>query len=222
MKVTRLKKVSSTNDIAKDYPIGSVIIAEVQTKGHGRFRRGWSSSKGGIYISLVLPMIDKPQFYTFIGCISALKAIRDVTGTKAIIKWPNDLYLKSKKVCGILTINEEDKSIVGIGINVNNALPGHLRSKAATLNFSSRSDKELIIQSLLKHFKSYLKSIDEKQILADWKINSFLGSKVEAKTLNNTIQGIAHDLDADGFLIIKTGNKKIRVIEGDVSVKLKR
>lgn len=218
-KIYHFDKVNSTNDKAKDFPKNSVIIADEQTKGKGRFKREWSSSKGGIYLSIVLPK-SNASYLTFIAAVSACKAIKDIYGLKTIIKWPNDLIYNKKKLCGILT-KVGDKSIVGIGVNTNNIIPKPLEKKASSLNkiIGKKINNKKIINKLLNHFEKYLKLIQNKKyskIINDWKDNSFLGSKVKVKTINKTYSGIAYDIDKDCFLIVKSKGKKIRVVEGDV------
>ena len=214
-KVYYFKKLTSTNEKAKEFPLNSVIIAHEQTKGKGRFNRKWSSSKGGIYLSIVLPKISEPQLYTFIACLSALKSVR----IKEIkIKWPNDLIYKKKKLCGILTESNDKKTIVGIGINTNNKVPKSL--KAISLNQISNKgiNNNPIIKRLLLHFEKYLKK-SKKEIISDWKKHSFLGSKIKVRTLSETYSGTAYDIDKDYFLILKDKKgKKITIIEGDILI----
>ena len=129
VRIYYFNKVNSTNEKAKGFEENSVIIANEQTKGKGRFNRDWSSSRGGIYMSIVLGLEDiKMQYLTFIAAISVFKAIKDY-GIKTIIKWPNDLIYDGKKVCGILTQCVGGKSIIGIGVNTNNKIPKPLNKK---------------------------------------------------------------------------------------------
>ncbi len=216
-KIYHFKRLNSTNTKAKFFGINSVIIADEQIKGKGRFKRNWKSSKGGIYLSLVLPKTTKPQFYTFIAALSAKKALNI---KKIRIKWPNDLIYGKKKVCGILTELKEKKAIVGIGINTNNEIPFSLKNKAISLKYIKKKgiNNEKVIKVLLKNFESYLKSKQSK-IIRDWKRNSFLGSQVKVKTLNGAYKGIAYDIDKDCFLILKDKNgNKIQVREGDIII----
>ena len=221
-KIYYFDKLTSTIDKAKEFDVNSVILANEQIKGKGRFKREWSSSKGGIYMSIVLKKTN-PSYLTFIAAISAQKAIKNVYGLKTIIKWPNDLIYNKKKLCGILT-KVSDRSIVGIGINTNNKIPSSLKNKAISLSeiINKKINNKLIIKKLLKHFEIYLKLLKNKKyskIINDWKKNSFLGSKVKVKPLGKTYTGIAHDVDKDCFLIIKDRKgKKITVREGDVFV----
>lgn len=219
-KIYHFKKLTSTINKAKEFPENSVIIADEQTKGKGRFKRKWSSQKGGIYLSIVLENLN-PQYLTFIAAISAQKAIKDTYKLKTIIKWPNDLIYNKKKLCGILTKTNK-KAIVGIGVNTNNKIPKTLESKATSLNktLNKKINNKLIINKLLNHFEKYLKLLKDKKyskITNDWKKNSFLGSKVKVKTLGKTYSGVAFDVNEDCFLILRDKKRDtIKVIEGDV------
>lgn len=218
-KIYNFNSLSSTNDKAEEFSSGSVIISKKQTKGRGRFKRQWSSSSGGIYMSIVLSK-ENASYLTFIAAISACKAIKDVYGIRTTIKWPNDLLYEKKKICGILT-TIKDKAIVGIGINTNNIIPKTLEQKATSLNkiIGKKASNKKIINKLLNHFEKYFKLLKDKKhskIIKDWKKDSFLGSKVKIKSLGKTYEGIAYDVDENCFLIIKSKGKKIKVIEGDI------
>ena len=220
-KVHSFKSLDSTNNKAKSYPINSVIVSEEQTKGKGRFKRDWSSSKGGIYLSIVLENAS-PQYLTFIAAISVKKAIEKSYKIKTKIKWPNDLIFEKKKVCGILTEIKNNKVIVGIGINTNNKIPKPLKEKAISLKDINRKqiDNKKIIKLILNYFKKYYNELKDKnynKIINDWKKNSFIGCKIEVKTLNKTYEGTAYNIDKDCFLVLKDKKgKKITIREGDV------
>jgi len=224
-KVYHFKKLTSTNDRAKDFTENSVIIADEQTKGKGRFKRGWSSAKGGIYLSIVSKIKDKPSYLTLIAAISTQKAIEDIYGIKTIIKWPNDLIYNGKKVCGILTTINKQKAIIGIGMNTNNKIPFSLRNKATSLNkiLKKKVNNKKIIKRLLNHFGNYLKLLKNRKyskIIKDWKKNSFLGFNIEVKTGNKKYIGIACNIDKNLFLILKDKEgRKIKIIEGDIIIK---
>ena len=101
-KIHKFKRVASTNNTAEKYPIDSVIIAEEQTKGRGRFNREWNSGKGGLWVSIVVKPVRKLCEYTFIASLAVFEAVK-TEADNIDIKWPNDLYYKKKKLCGILT-----------------------------------------------------------------------------------------------------------------------
>jgi BirA family biotin operon repressor/biotin-[acetyl-CoA-carboxylase] ligase len=226
-KIIFFKQLNSTNTKAKQIlEPNTVIVAEEQLKGKGRFKRNWNSSKGGIYLSITVNIenIKDLPFLTFIASISAQKAIKNIYKINSIIKWPNDLIYNKKKICGILTesvIGKKKLAIVGIGINTNNKIH-KLENKAISLNkvLNKKINNKKIINSLLKHFQKYcsiLKNKNYPKILSDWKNNSFLGSKIKVKTMNKTYSGIAFDIDKGCFLIIKDKKgKKVKIREGDI------
>jgi len=125
-KIIYFNKLDSTNTKAKQILKSNIIIiAEEQLKGKGRFKRDWNSSRGGIYLSIIVNIenIKDLPFLTFIASISVQKAIKSTHNLQTTMKWPNDLIYHKKKLCGILTesvIGKKKLAIVGIGINTNN------------------------------------------------------------------------------------------------------
>src|SRR3989344_4700808 len=103
------KTLASTNDKAKEFSGKGlskiVVIAEKQTKGKGRFKRKWVSSLGGLYMTIVLKEkdIEKVKYLTLISSIAVAKTIIKISNLKAKVKWPNDVLVNDKKICGILT-----------------------------------------------------------------------------------------------------------------------
>ncbi|MBU0627962.1 MAG: biotin--[acetyl-CoA-carboxylase] ligase [Nanoarchaeota archaeon] len=214
--IHHFKTLDSTNDKAISFKENSVIIADEQKQGKGRFQRPWISQKGGIYMSIVLPIIENPQLYTFIAALSAKQAINN---KQIKIKWPNDLIYRKKKLSGILTEIKNNKTIVGIGINTNNKIQTELKYKSTSLREITKKEiyNKHIINSLLNQFESYLTPLNPDRIINDWKKSSFLGDKITVKTLSKTYEGIAFDIDKDCFLILKDKKgKKITIREGDV------
>ena len=134
-KVILLESTVSTNDECKSLAFegekeGTLVIADEQTGGKGRIGRAWSSPRGeGIWMSLILRPDINPYFVssiTLLAGLSVCKALKNF-GIDAGIKWPNDVWIKGKKVCGILTeMNASadgiDFVVVGIGVNVNTSI----------------------------------------------------------------------------------------------------
>lgn len=162
-KIYYYDKVGSTNEVAKEFARhgeeeGTVVIAETQTEGRGRWGRFWYSPYGeGLWFSVILNTSDEQntaQIFTLIYSLACLKAIEALTNLKVGIKWPNDLLIKGKKVAGILSelvtttcsgracstvnglITQDKKIILGIGLNVNveaATLPAELREIATSI-----------------------------------------------------------------------------------------
>jgi len=120
--------IDSTNSKAKRLTkkglFDIVLIAREQTRGKGRFKRKWFSDVGGLYMTIVLKIkdLDKAKFLTFAAALSVIRTIRKLTKLNALVKWPNDVLINGKKICGILTettAGKDNYSFVGIGLNVN-------------------------------------------------------------------------------------------------------
>lgn len=226
-KTYHFKTVTSTNDKAKNYPYGSVIIADEQTKGHGRFKRKWSSAKHGLYMSIVLKPAEQPGYLTFIAAISVQKAVKKALGLETKLKWPNDVLYDGKKLCGILTksifLDESNKMIVGIGVNINNKIPKSLSGKAISLKLiiKKQINKEKLLKILLKEFEMLYSDYKNKRyskILNLWKkLSHTIGRKVKAVTQQGTYIGNAISVDKDCSLILMLANgSKKKIIEGDI------
>lgn len=228
----------STNTIAyqlaeKGLPEGSVVTAEGQRKGKGRLGRSWISPKSkGIYISFILKpdiMPNQASQITLIAAVATTKAIRHVTGLSTLIKWPNDILINGKKVCGILTeMNAElDKVnfiILGIGINVNvkkrtlpvsaTSLKEELNKDVSRISLAKELLQELDRQYDIFRTKGFVSIIDECKDLS-----ATLGKRVKIICHNRKIEGQAMDIDSDGALMVRQDNGFIeKVISGDVVV----
>ena len=229
------KSLSSTNlyakNLIKNKPIeGTVIIADTQTKGRGRKNRSWFSPEGGLWFSIILyPKIPTQyaMLVTMATSISLVQAINKLTGLSPNIKWPNDLLLKNKKICGILTeldaeMDRINYSIVGVGINVNNYIENDLKDKAASIvNFYNKNVSRV---DLLKLFLRYFDTNYSKLISKDfgfirnlWLVYSdIIGKKIKLKREDSEIVGIVEDIDDTGCLILNVDDKKIKVVSGDL------
>jgi BirA family biotin operon repressor/biotin-[acetyl-CoA-carboxylase] ligase len=235
------RRVSSTNDVGKELAKkgvteGTVILAETQTKGRGRLGRKWVSPSGGLWFSLILrPKIkpkDLPQL-TFMAATAIAKTLRSLYKLRAQIKWPNDILVNNRKVCGILTeghtINETvEFAVVGVGINVNlevKAFPSTIRSIATSLQkeLGKSVDREKLLCSLLMQIEnSYLTWRKEgfKSILKEFRMLAmFLGKHVRISVFDERIMGIAEDLDETGALIVRLpdGTRK-KILVGDLEI----
>lgn len=151
--IVHLEEVTSTLDLALEMAEegaaeGLVVVADKQTAGRGKEGRTWESPAGGLWLSIILrpshPAHHAPLF-TLLGALASAEAIREISGLEAWVRWPNDLYLREKKVGGILcemrTAGWRIRHLVmGIGINVNQqaadfSLP--LRERATSLRLES-------------------------------------------------------------------------------------
>ena len=234
--------IDSTNTYAKSVASegaleGTLIIADEQVKGRGRLGRTWTSPKGtGIWMSLILRPDIEPIHaakMTQIAAAAMNESIIRVTGLNAGIKWPNDIIVNKKKVCGILTemsaeLNTVNYIVVGIGVNVNvEAFPEDLIDKATSLKIETDQSvkrKEIVVE-FVKQFESlyetYIKEESLQSTLNYCRTHSVtIGQKVRIIHKNETLYGEAVDLNQDGELMVKFENGEVKpVFYGEVSVR---
>ncbi|AEV70475.1 biotin--[acetyl-CoA-carboxylase] ligase [Acetivibrio clariflavus] len=241
-------QIDSTNNYAKRIALegceeGTLIVADCQTSGRGRLGRDWNSAnKKGIWMSLVLrPDIpfEEVQMLTLAASVAVVQALYEVAEIKAGIKWPNDIIINGKKVCGILVeMNMEIESInflvLGIGVNVNQQkedFSEELSDKATSLKMHL---EELGIQKILKRTQliaaillkfeaiyDKVKCGDFGYIISEWKKHSVtLGREVSIIYKDRQYRGIAQDITKDGKLIVKCEDGTVKeVFSGEVSVR---
>ncbi|MEQ2128828.1 biotin--[acetyl-CoA-carboxylase] ligase [Caldanaerobacter subterraneus] len=234
------ESLSSTNDMAKELaykvPDGTVIVAEEQTKGRGRMGRSWFSEKSSCILTSVIlkPQIrpEKTVALTQVAALTVVKAIEEVCSVKTKIKWPNDIILNSKKVCGILTemsseIDVVNYIVIGIGINVNcTEFPDDLKEKATSLQLELEKpvDRKKLLASLLNNLEIYYKEYEEKgfeslrPLILENSIT--IGKEVRVIYTDREIRGQAIAIDKEGKLVIKTEKgEEIALLSGEVSVR---
>lgn len=209
--ILHFKECDSTNRVAKELPHshGTLIIADRQTAGRGRLGRQWESNRGGIYMSIILNAKDTPTVITLVCAIAVRRALE-----KGEIKWPNDIVIDGKKVCGILCERTENAVVCGIGINVNNAVSPDIPATALTGVNPSR-----LVADILNELENLLEC-DFKEMRKEYKsycIN--INRPVEAIYKNRTVKGTATGVTDTGELIIETPDGEIAVNAGEVSVR---
>ncbi|MDD5144366.1 biotin--[acetyl-CoA-carboxylase] ligase [Methanoregula sp.] len=225
------KQLCSEGDVEKMN--GMVIIAEEQTGGVGRLGRAWVSPSGGIWITIVLkPRIPVDHIFmvTMAGSIAVARAIRKEFNLGALIKWPNDIFIGNKKVAGLLLELSAESDVVhhcllSIGIDVNvpvTHFSPDLRDQITSIcaEVGHTVDRASFLARMLKEFESHLLLIESGEydaIIQEWKsISCTLENRVQIRTLKNSFEGEAVDIDEFGALIIKKDNGKLeRVIAGD-------
>jgi len=240
--IVYLPVVDSTNRYAKQ--LGnesgfepSLIIAERQTEGRGRLGREWySEDKSGIWMSLLLKPDIQPTLAARITLMAAAAiscAIDDVTGLETQIKWPNDIVINGKKVCGILTemsaeLNHINYLILGIGINVNQSqFDEDIMSKATSLYSISnqRYNRLDIVVNFIEHFSYYYKRLIEQTdfsevIQINREKSATLNKEVDILTIQQKRRVYAKDIDLDGnLIIINECDKEEAIYFGEVSVR---
>jgi BirA family biotin operon repressor/biotin-[acetyl-CoA-carboxylase] ligase len=220
---------------------GIVIVSEDQRKGRGRMGRKWISQHGGIYLSIILQPKIKITQSGILPLLSALcvsHVIKTMTKLNPKIKWPNDVVINGRKVCGILLdiSTEADKInfvVIGIGVNLNidiTKIDSDIKNSPGFYGITSiqnelhgkEIDKFDFIRLLLENIELYLTQLENegaKEIIKNCKhISDTLGKVVIAKQSDEIHQGRAVDIDEnDGFLLIEAPSGCIhKVVSGEV------
>ncbi len=211
---------------------GTIVIAEAQTAGRGRFGRRWVSPAGvNLYFTVVLrPDADRLRRLSIITPLAVVRAVRIVTGLEAKIKWPNDVLIGDKKLAGILieTVmagDTVDFALLGIGVNVN--LDVATYPEIASIATSLRTElgheisRELLLLALFKELEQLYLETSAKSALDEWRsLLVTLGHEVKATTGNRVEEGVAEDVDASGDLILRrTNGSRVIIAAGDVTLR---
>jgi BirA family biotin operon repressor/biotin-[acetyl-CoA-carboxylase] ligase len=213
---------------------GSLVVADEQQEGKGRLGRNWHSPpETGVWMSLVIrpPIpIQQASHLTLLASVGVSTAIINLTNLPIQIKWPNDLLLHEKKICGILTElrGDQDKMdymVLGIGINVNqqiNQFPDELKDIATSLaiesgqTFSRAQVIAAVMKQLEYYYHLYLKQGFEP-IRNKWEsLSNLIGNKITAKTPQKEIVGVAESLGMDGSLLVRSGEELITIYSADI------
>ena len=234
--------IDSTNTKAqelaeKGYPSGTLVVADKQESGKGRRGRSWVSPSGtGIFMTLMIKPDINPNnasMLTLVAALAVAKAITSVTGEEAMIKWPNDIVVNSKKVCGILTeMNAQfdyiNHIVVGIGINVHNeSFPEEISQMASSLLIEAggkRFHRAQIIAETMSYFEQYydifLKTQDLSALVREYdELLVNRNKSVRVLDPKEPFDGKAMGITPKGELIVDTWESRKLVSSGEVSVR---
>ena len=236
--------MSSTNSRLKGLadggaPEGAVAIADEQSAGRGRMGRQWISKKNKnlLFSVLLRPKLPPHRLFvlTMIFALAGIDAVEQVSGLRAMIKWPNDIYIGRKKLGGILTefsvIGKATQYVVlGMGLNVNWNPPAEnvllYPSSSIFAETRKNTSREALLIFLLKAFEKYYHKVmfhedGVDQCYEKWNKRSMITQKqVLVETGRETLSGKAHGIDRDGALILMGDDGQERkILCGDVSVK---
>ena len=215
-------------------PEGTCVIAETQKTGRGRLQRKWFSPYGkNLYLSVVLrPKLHPSQVYpiTFLSSLAVHDTLLSV-GLQPALKWPNDVLVNGRKICGtLLELSTEADMVrfvvVGIGLNINmkrSEMSDEIRSKATsvlleTKNFYERARICGILLNSLEQYYHLLKKDGVKSLCNEWEEKANIrGKQMEILQGDSTFRGIAEGIDADGTLLLNDNGTVRRMIAGDVA-----
>lgn len=212
--------LESTNATALLCPVGTVVMAESQTAGRGRYGRTWQSPKGNLYMSLVLPDLGKNN--VAIPFLTAVAVADSLPGFDISLKWPNDVLLSGKKLSGILIEKAQDKLVVGIGVNVMTSPEEGILYPTA--NLAGRLRPMTLAKRILLQYNTLLDLLDKKgfkEIRKRWLgYATGLHKKISIHLADTELQGIFKGIDAKGALLLKQKSGTRTLTVGDVFLNL--
>ena len=244
-KIYYYEQLDSTNlkalELAKQGAAeGTIVIAARQTAGRGRMRRKWESPEGkGLWFSMILRPTIAAEYcaqITLLTAVAAVKALQVLTDKKFSIKWPNDIMLDGKKVCGILAEmaltadGSIEYAVVGIGININMSsedFGAQLEATATSLYLATgiEYEHEQVLKAFLDEFDllySHWHCCGFALIRQDWlDYRCTLGHKVTVRDNDTEIySGVAEDMDDYGSLLVRNAAGKIESFDfGEISIR---
>jgi BirA family biotin operon repressor/biotin-[acetyl-CoA-carboxylase] ligase len=229
--------LTSTMDVAKreaqqGAAEGTIIIADEQTAGKGRMKRLWLSPRGTIALSVILyPDVAYLPSLVMLASLATVHSIEAVTGLEAQVKWPNDVLIRGKKVCGILVESELRRdivnyAIVGIGVNVNLRLADFPEILPIATSLSDElgrevSRLELIRRLLVEIERLYLALPAGGSIYEEWRDKLVtLGRRVSVNWGITSYEGIAESVASDGSLLLRHSDGSLtKIMAGDITLR---
>ena len=230
-------KLTSTNDVAKREAQqgaieGTVVVADEQTAGRGRIKRLWLSPRGSLALSVVLyPSLSCLPSLIMVASLAVVHCIEKITGLKAQIKWPNDVLINDKKICGILIESEVrgrqvDLAVIGIGINVNLNPSDFPEISPTATSLSHELGRDVsrldILRCLLAETERlYLALPGGDSVYQQWRDNLVtLGKKVRVRSGETTYNGVAESVARDGSLLLRQPDGSLtKIVAGDVTLR---
>jgi BirA family biotin operon repressor/biotin-[acetyl-CoA-carboxylase] ligase len=210
---------------------GTAVIAGEQTAGRGRLGRSWFSPRGSLAMSVILrPELSQAPQLIMMASLAVAGTVRDVTGLDAGIKWPNDILIKGKKVCGVLIENEirGDElaySIIGIGLNINVPIKSQPDIAPIATSLSDELGKpvsyEEITAALLNHLEEYYLRLTAGGSLAlEWRARMVsIGKRVRVQSGDSVLEGNAEDVTSGGALLLRRSDGSLAtIVAGDVTL----
>ena len=237
-RIVYLASTGSTMDDARregeaDAPEGTVIVAEEQTKGRGRFDRAWVSPAGqNLYLTLMMrPPLDRLRSLSIVAPLAVALAVEELTGLSPRIKWPNDVLVGGRKLSGILIESEISGSavqyaLVGAGINVNFDIEQSPEIAGIATSIKRELGRETSRENLLSAFLNrfevlYEGTAESDAVFEAWRSRlDTLGKDVRVTFGDQIYEGTAESVDCNGNLIVAGPDGNKRTIEaGEVTLR---
>ena len=229
--VVKFKQIDSTNNYLKNsYKLlnnFTFVVTDYQTNGKGRNDRVWSSEEGkNLMFSFLIKdqgLLKKFSALSIISAVEVAKLLEDYQIKDVSIKWPNDVLIGDKKVCGILLEGQIlEYLVVGIGLNVNQKVfPEGLRRPATSLSLEANKDFDIneLEQKLFSNIVKDLSNLDEEAILNYFRSHNYLLNKrVKVLVNDQPFIGEVIGIDDNFFLQIKTSDMLLHIDSGEIEI----
>ncbi len=219
------EELVSTQDFLKerDLPIGTVVVSNRQTRGRGRHGRVWYSEEGGLYFSFLLDTnyMDSMSLPLVLGY--ALSEYMHRQGLVSAIKWPNDVFVKGRKIAGVLVEKVKKGFVCGVGVNVNQgSFPADVQAISMSMADGLKRDKVEVLLSLLKHLEDTLKTFRREGFSVFRELIKsrllFLEQEVIVYA-EKPVVGVLKDLAPDGSLVLLAAEGEVRILSGDLTLR---
>lgn len=229
-------RLASTMDVAREKARqkaaeGTVILAGEQTGGRGRIKRPWISPPGSVSLSVILyPDPARLNYLVMMAALAVARSIEQVAGLETSLKWPNDVLIRGKKVCGILiesdlSGNAVSHAIIGIGINVNFSVARFPEIAGFATTLADELGREVPLNDLVGHLLADLDRLyrwpETEAIYREWRERlETLGKWVTVTSGRAVFQGTAESVTRDGSLLLRREDGTLaQVIAGDVNLR---
>jgi BirA family biotin operon repressor/biotin-[acetyl-CoA-carboxylase] ligase len=229
--------VTSTNELAKREAgrganEGTIIVADEQTRGRGRLKRAWLTPEGNIALSVILyPDVSILHSLIMLAALAVVRSIETVTGLETQIKWPNDILINGKKVCGILVENDlqggkVNYAVIGIGINVYLRPEDSPEIRLSATSLYGESGKQVSRLKVIRHLlvemeRLYTNLSPGGSVYEEWRNRLVtLGKEVRITEGETVYEGVAESVDIYGSLMLRSPDGSLRkILAGDVTLR---
>jgi len=229
--------LGSTQDVARELaragaPEGTVVLTGRQTAGRGRLGRSFISPRGGLYLTVVLrPALDHLRPLPIVAALAVARGLEREAGLKTALKWPNDVLVGGRKICGILLESEltgqtANYVLMGIGVNVNADVAAYPEIAAvatsAAAEAARRVSREALAAAILNELEAlYLAVQAGRPVQEEWRGRlETLGRQVRVTCGETVEEGLAEDVDGDGSLILlRPDGSRVTIVAGDVTLR---
>jgi BirA family biotin operon repressor/biotin-[acetyl-CoA-carboxylase] ligase len=229
--------LGSTQDLARelaqaDAPEGTIVLAGRQTAGRGRLGRSFISPRGGLYLTVILrPALENLRPLPIIAALAVARGLEQVAGLRTALKWPNDVLVGGRKVCGILVESElagqnVNYVLLGIGVNVNADMSAYPEIAAIATSAAAEAghavSRETLAAAVLNELEAlYLAVQAGRRVQDEWRARlETLGCQVRVTSGQTVEEGLAEDVDSDGSLILRRPDgSRVTIAAGDVTLR---